>query len=462
MDLEANSVDQAKSILVCAGVMSIRFGACGWASIACVISWCELGAAASSAPQAHVGLEATILDSTSLEGTAGVGGPKVVASSTEFGFPTGAAFSLGFMLSPNVNLGARIGFAAMSVTSGVKGSTEEKEGSTYYIDPYLAYLGGRHGDKARFTVGVNAGIGSSYAGEAEMQMTQYGAFIGVRAYPYDRVSVDPMLAVMRGSAKSGEGATEVEMTGTSIMLKLGFTLWLGGTASPKERTVTATGDLAARTALAPIAAPPLTTAPSNAAVAAVAPPAPAAPVASPTPVQSDRVTVPLGEGRALTLIAGVAGTAPDLLLVLRDSTPENSIDSCREVTLHAANQPESTLELAKGMAAISIGRIPILKGKVGLDTIKVFAVAPIANAAAASDHWLSVCGKRWLMSEADRANLKVFLEQQLVKAPPTPAPEPTAAPAAPPELAPAPAPASVPVTTQPSDVTRQPTPTQMK
>jgi hypothetical protein len=151
--------------------------------------------------------------------------------------------------------------------------------------------------------------------------------------------------------------------------------------------------------------------------AALTPVTPQPTTASSSPAPSDRITVPLGEGRALTLIAGASGTPPDLLLVLRDSTADSSVENCREVTLHATDQPESTLEVAKGMASTSIGRIPILKGKVSLDTIKVFAVAPIANSAAASDHWLSVCGERWIMSETDRANLKAFLEQQLVKAP---------------------------------------------
>lgn len=113
----------------------------------------------------------------------------------------------------------------------------------------------------------------------------------------------------------------------------------------------------------------------------------------------------------------------------------------------AADQPESNLEVTKGMASLSAGRIPILKGKISLDTAKVFAVAPIANAAAASDHWLSVCGKRWLMSETDRANLKAFLEEQLVKAPTT-APAPMPAPAA--------MPAPTPEATQTPETTRQP------
>lgn len=123
----------------------------------------------------------------------------------------------------------------------------------------------------------------------------------------------------------------------------------------------------------------------------------------------------------------------------------------------AADQPESNLEVTKGMASLSAGRIPILKGKISLDAAKVFAVAPIATAAAASDHWLSVCGKRWLMSETDRANLKAFLEQQLVKAP-SAAPVSAAAPLPAPAAMPAPAaiPASTSETTQTPETTRQP------
>jgi hypothetical protein len=396
----------------------------------------------------HIGLESSVYSNNSVEGeraptssssssSSNDTPTKYVAKVSRFGLPGSAALPIGVLLGDHWDLGARFAYDSTTTKLGVDASAPEVGQSTVSLSPYLAYLAGSRGDSVRFTVGASVGVGtstistktqdtssssstSSTTTETTTSATQLGAFIGLRGFVSDMGSVDPALMVLRNSTSYKLGDTSVDLTGTSILLNVGFTFWTGGAAAAPSATPNTTSS---------------TTPSAPGATASATSDAPAPPTE-----RSDWITLPMGDSHAVTFMLAPAGEAPEVTVVLRDEafTPQNTFN-CQSATFHAFRQEETVVELTPGMASSNTRRFPILKGKIALDRLRLLVASPIASSAAAPDHWLDVCGTRWMLAEGERGRLKRFFDALPPAPAPTSSPASTSAPTATPAASSTPA-----------------------
>lgn len=392
-------------------VFSIVGAFCGWSS-------------AEDSSRIHLGVETSIVNSTSADGTLSASGGsstgtnnKIVANSTEYGLPGTPALSLGVMLGEHVDLGTRLYYESSTTKLGLESTAAEVETSGYQINPYIAYLGGDSSDSARFTIGVAAGLGSgtskttiptsasgsatSASSETKTGTFQYGAFLGLRAFPSQWASFDPMVMLMKTSMTSEpSGGVETDLSGMSLMLNVGFSLWFGG--KPASSAAMPSGP-----AKAPGAAPTPGEPPAVVPAATTTDPPQYATTAPAE--RTDRITIPLGDAGAMTLILKDEDSERSFLLVLRESQSGSSLSTCQQVTLHAGIEEEILLDVAPGMAATAGTRVPILKGFLTTEQLSTLTRAPRASATAEPDHWLGVCGRQWKLVEGERDRLKRFV-----------------------------------------------------
>ncbi|HEY5959137.1 MAG TPA: hypothetical protein VIV60_21415 [Polyangiaceae bacterium] len=332
------------------------------------------GTSAAGAPaRVHVGLETYVYGSTSVEGTvststssgASIAGPRYVSNTSGFGVPSGVALPFGILLGDHWDLGARFGYTTRSQKAGVEASAPTQDESAVAVAPYVAFLGGSHENRIRFTVGVTAGLGSSSIStttpsntnpsaqpsasetfDATMSTTQYGAFIGLRGFVNALGSIDPLVTVMRTSATLEAGANSVDMTGTTVLVGIGLSLWLGGTRSATSPVPPA----------AEVAVPTDTPTPAPRSVVA----ANTSPASYPPVKRTDRITLAMGDAHAVTLILGTASDTPEFSVILRAPGFAND-SSCKSAVLHALRQADTAIELSAAMASTNAGRIQILK-----------------------------------------------------------------------------------------------------
>lgn len=417
-----------------------RASAGAWLIALAVAAWSDRGLAEGNSTF-HLGLETSIYSTTSLDGSApstAAGGnstsTKVVSKQSGFGLPGGAALSLGVLFSDHIDLGTRFGYASGSVKAGSESTAAQVDTSTFTIAPYLAWIAGSRGDQARFTAGFTAGLGSgktktsipAMSGttsepeslETTLSTTEYGAFLGLRCHASDVVSIDPMLMLMRDTAtyKSGSGS-DVDLTGTALMLNIGISLWTGG-----ETPATAPGTPTVQPTATPGADGNAPTDGSASPGGAEAPEA-----------RSDRITLSFEESRAMTLVRDSNKEVPSVSVVLRDDGTEGGITECEQVTLHAPNQEDIPIEVTRGMATISTRRFVVLKGSLPVEDLRRLVAVPIASNASAPDHWIGVCSERWQLRESERRRLKWYLSAWPRTKTPKPAATPPAAPAPEPE-----------------------------
>ncbi len=405
-----------------------------WVIALVVVAWTERSFAESGS-RFHLGLETSIYGSTSLDGTytqdSNSTSPtetKVVSKDSGFGLPGNTALSLGGLFGDHWDLGARFGYRNASTKSGSEATASDVDTSVLTIAPYLGYLAGSRGGKARFTIGLTAGLGSGTSTtstpgtnsapaasvETTLSETQYGAFIGLRTHPADVFSIDPMLMLMRTSATAKWGDSgAVDLSGTSLMLNIGFSFWTGDGAPATANLVPAP---------APTPPQPAATEASN---------VPAVPSgAAGVEARSDRITLAFGESRAITFIQAPAYAEPSVTVVLRDEGTEGGIASCRQITLHAPNQEDTLLDVTPGMASTATHRVPILKTSVSVAKLRRLVALPIAINAPVPDHWVNVCSQRWGLPEDQRGRLMRHLDAWRAAPAPGAAPAPAAVPPA--------------------------------
>ncbi len=399
-----------------------RFDTWGaWAVVLGVFVWTEQSSAEPDT-RVHLGLDTSIYSNTSIDGTTNVSGTggssasstKAVANSSQVGFPGNTTLTLGALFNDAVDLGARFGYQSSTTKVGSGASTPERTTSVVTASPYIAYLAGSREDSLRFTMGIFGGIGSgtteekqagtggtaSTSTEATLTSTEYGAFMGLRGFTGNVMSLDPMILLARNSSTyKFDGNAEVDLTGVTFMLNIGFTLWTGGSPTPIKPAA----------ARAPAAQNSDTEPPSE---------------PRPLPVPADksyRITLNLDEGRKVTLVGKPKSEDPDVVIGLRDGDNDIRQRKCTQITFHAPNHEDIVIDVESAMASNATRRYPVLKGLVPIEVIRRLVVAPTASDAAAPDHWIDVCEQKWHLLESERRRLKKYA-MGLPKVPPKPAP----------------------------------------
>ena len=379
-----------------------------------VAAWTCRGAANSDS-RFHLGLETSIYAKTSLEGTitsdstSGSANTQISmkGDDSQFGLPGSSAISLGVLLSDHIDLGARFGYTSQTSQSGSSSTAPTVETSALQFDPYVAYLAGSSGDSLRLTIGLLGGLGSgsvkstspsssgsnSTSYEVSTSTKEYGGFLGVRGFVNEVVSIDPMLVVMATSGTGQVGTlADVSMSGSSVMLNIGFTLWTGGDA-PAPTTK--------RQSSAPV---------STEAAAAAQAGGSSEPQRVVRKPKSGPVTLSFGNERTITFIRDKSTAGATVTMMLRDPGPNNNIATCGQITLHAANQTDTVVEAVSGTASSMALRFPVLNASVPAEKLKLMAIAPIANNASVPEHWIDVCDQRWKIFEDERLHLKEFID----------------------------------------------------
>jgi len=374
----------------------------------------------------HLGLEASIVNSTSTDGTTPSSSSsttsdsvKIVSNTTQFGLPGGAALSLGALVGRNFDIGTRFGYVSQTTKAGAESVAAEVETSAFTLTPYLAYVGGEPESHVRFTGGLAAGIGSgstktttpgsstgigtttSKSVEDSFSTVQFGLFAGLRGFASHNFSIDPMATVMKSSLTfKNAGGSDVDLSGLSFMLSVAFTLWSGGAGA-------AVATAAAPGATAPQSASGLAEAGTAADVQGNPSETPPEPVVK---APMDRITLPLGDERAVTLLVNLKSPAQTVKLVLRESTEQSNIATCQQIALHAPNHEDVSASASLGRATISTGVVPVLKAELPLESVRVLVDAPIGEASLSPNHWIDVCGRHWYLGERSRNQLKRFVD----------------------------------------------------
>ena len=217
-------------------------------------------AMAQSTNRAHLGLEASVVNSVSTEGEVSGGSDyssgslKYKSSSTTYGLPGTPAISLGVLIGDNLDIGGRFSYTTNATTTGETDYAMTTDTTALNLLPYVAYLAGDRSDTTRFIMGLTAGIGhgtskistkdsSSASAEGTYSSTQWGAFFGFRSFFGDLVSLDPSLMLMKQSATiGGDEFDDVDVSGLSFMFNLGISLWSAGNSpsvAPPKPTATA-------------------------------------------------------------------------------------------------------------------------------------------------------------------------------------------------------------------------------
>lgn len=172
----------------------------------------------------------------------------VESSTVAFGFfPSGVALGIGGAPSNNFNIGVNVLLAIASTTSKVVGDDApsdveptESDQTNISLLGYGEYVSG--GEAARGFVGLNLGVGTATVtkndGEsASGAVVTVGASAGAHYFLNQYVSLDPQVRFLysRGDVAS------VEVSGFSLAFVLGFSAWLGNTASTESEDTRGTG-----------------------------------------------------------------------------------------------------------------------------------------------------------------------------------------------------------------------------
>ena len=191
-----------------------------------------------------------------------------------------------------MDLGARIALVSGSKEDSVDSVKVKTESSMFSFNPYIAYVFGSYETRARFFLGATAGLGSGSGKETNedtdstkkisTNTTQFGAFLGIRGFVSDSVSMDPSVTLLKTSQtiENDSDSDKYDLSGLSAMLNLGISIWFGGRP---QATVDAT----------PVAAPaPATNVQDDDAALAKK-------IAEQPGLTNDRITLAVGEGRAI-------------------------------------------------------------------------------------------------------------------------------------------------------------------
>jgi hypothetical protein len=381
-----------------------------------VVGWSEQ-CFAQSKSRFHLGLDAPILESYSYDGTASVSSGlsssaetklDTKSSDTRFGVPNSAALSLGVLINDHVDLGARIAFFSGSHEETHEFGKAKSEVSNFSLNPYIAYLFGSYQNRARFFVGATAGFGTGTgkttleSSDSDMSddvskqttnTTQLGAFFGLRGFVSDSVSMDPSVTLLKTSQTieyDNSFLKKNELSGLSAMLNLGISVWFGGRpqtvveATPVEAPAPATNDQSDDAALAKAIAeqPGLTT---------------------------DRITLAVGEGRAITVI--VTSTQPNqpAQLIFRETNAVSGLSACGGISMHVLSAEDTAIATSPGKLSGPTGEIATIKGEVPFEKLSTLVASPLVNAVM-PDHWFDVCGSRWFIYEVERSRLLKFIK----------------------------------------------------
>jgi len=424
--------------------------------------WSTSSLAAGKA-RVHLGLETAIVTSRSTETTqtditsacAAPVSTKYVSSSTQYGLPGAQALSLGVVISDVVDLGARFGYSNTTTKTGSDATSPEVTLDEYALSPYVAYISGNRESRVRFTAGGLLGIAAgntSYQAtpssattpastiKSSVSSTHYGVLFGARLHASDLLSIDPIATVTSTSTTiSATGRqNDLELSGMTFMLNVGFSLWFGGEPreAPPQRTSPQDLDFAqpkttaptsssptlpvptpavaglppAQSQLASASAPTANAPAANASIPASTPPVAPAPAVTTETTRSTRLSLSLGETRSALLVVNKVGQTQTVSIVLRESRPDSNLSTCKHLVLNAPYQPEISLPatLARGITAN--GTVPVLKAEAALEQLQSLAASPATDVDGASDHWIDVCGRPWHLGETDREQLKTFLD----------------------------------------------------
>lgn len=398
----------------------MRFGA---ALVGCMVAWGQ-----SSFAQTHIGLDATVATSVSMEGSrdTGAGSSTYVQKSTRFGIPAAASATLGAMLGDHVDLGARLGFSTETSKQGSDSSAPEATLRTLLVSPYLAYVGGEPDARTRFLFGLTTGFGSANlsaeatgggaSSETTVTLIQYGALLGLRSFVLDQVSLDPTLLLTR-STGTGTFAgldEDVSLSGLALSLNLGLSFWIGRHPTSPTAVSTEGGTPA------PVA--------SDEPSAAVS----TEPEQSSSPIRisgkSASVALTLVEGKVVNLTTNLASADQTTKLLLRDPDLSEKDLACQAAVIHAPNHEDVSVELSTVNLNTPSGPAPVLKAELPLESLRILVDSPHHQPTMVPEHWIDVCGRHWYVPESSRDSLREYFKRvrsRRVKVAPTPEAVPT-------------------------------------
>jgi hypothetical protein len=285
---------------------------------------------------------------------------------------------------------------------------------------------GSYQNRARFSIGATAGLGtgsgkttieysdsdtSDNSSKSSTNTTQFGAFLGLRGFVSDSVSMDPSVMLLKTSQSidnDGDSGKD-ELSGLSAMLNLGISVWFGGRP---QATVDTTA----------VAAPaPVTNNQDDDAALAKA-------IAEQPGLTTDRITLKVGEGRAITVI--VTSTQPNqpAQLIFRETNAVSGLSTCGGISMHVLSAEDTGIPTSPGKLSGPTGEVATIKGELPFEKLVTLVASPLANAVM-PDHWFDVCGSRWFIYEVERGKLLKFIKARRAVLPSAAVPtavEPTA------------------------------------
>jgi hypothetical protein len=383
--------------------------------------------AADSELQAHLGVENSLFTSTSTETTlpaSSAGGTtvperKIVSSSSEFGLPGSSALTFGVLAMDHLDFGLRLAYSSQSIKTGVDTAANTTSTSGFTIDPFAAYVFGPPENAVRFKAGLCAGIGSggvktetpstsptapATSVDSSYTTTQWGALVGVNAHVSDLVSLDPNAMLLKTSLKLS--SPDTSLSGLTFMFNVGISFWFGGHApspAPNAPTVTAGGAVPGE---------PTT---GERVVAGGKPESEDTPSgdAQQAPKDNTHFTLPLGDNRVAILTLHTSGEEKTVGIMLRESSSDSNLATCKEIALHAPNKDEVNLATTPTRVSSQNGAIWYSKSSISLEQFSALIASPIAKWSLESDHWFVVCGRHWPLAESERLRLIDYLQKAL-------------------------------------------------
>jgi hypothetical protein len=177
----------------------------------------------------RLGLDANAVAHDKVTLASGEGAASNPAVTTKLGLPgTALGVVLGYSVTPNVLLGGRL--MASSAQSSLGDVTTES--TSLAIAPYAEYV--FDGAVVRPYIAAHVGYGStnSSTGDMESSVSSFliGPGAGVHAFATPTFSIDGGLVALFQQAHAKAGPAELSGSGYTVLVTVGLSGWLGGSA----------------------------------------------------------------------------------------------------------------------------------------------------------------------------------------------------------------------------------------
>lgn len=100
-----------------------------------------------------------------------------------------------------------------------------------------------------------------------------------------------------------------------------------------------------------------------------------------------------------------------MTFTLMKLSDNDELSQCTKVLLHARDEQDVSVEVHHKRISAPSGNLSILSGTTDVGHLRPLTAAPVLTEIMTSpDHWIEVCGQRWVLTPVMRRQLKDYVD----------------------------------------------------